>query len=331
MSSLSHEEKSSWEQTGELPSRVALTDRDGTSVSSAAPPVEQAASTDAQRPPASEPGKGPKEDRGAKTRNAELDADIAGLQERLKLRRALRDELATLERPRDAKPSASSPEQPAKVADWERFAAMPDAPKADTFATYDQYTAAMSLFVADKRFEERDHQSRVSQAQTRHEESVQKTVADAAARIEKFREVDADLESKIDPQLTEVIPASLVPKGQPIGPHHALMEEILRSDFTPQLLIHFSTPEGKAEFRSLCQLGSQSPSAFLRAFGRVEARFDTPTSSAPPAKHVSSAPAPPTVLGARTSEALDPVEAAIKSGDGKRYADLMNKREMASR
>lgn len=336
LQSLSSEEKSSWEMTGDLPERISITSKgEKDTATPAVPPVEQAASTDATTQPASEPGKAPKE-KGAKARISELDAEIErdrqAIQERLRTRALVREELSALDRPnKDARQPEPSTGKPTTQAEWERFAAMPDAPNEDDFASVRDYTIAMSLFVSDKRDGERAQRARMTDAQTRHAESVKKTVDSAAQRIEAYRAKDPDLESKINPDLTAVVPAKLVPRGQAIGPDNALMQEILDSDFTPELFIHFSTPEGQTEWNRLCQLGSQNPAALLRAFGRVEARFESSKADPTPApKHVSSAPTPPVTLGSRTADTSDPLESAIKRKDTAAYIREANKRDLAA-
>lgn len=326
LESLSHEEKQSWQKTGALPTSITVTN-DGTNVdSSSTQPGKQA--DDKPAASSAEPKKVDK--RAAEHRGPELDAEIATIQEKLKLRRALREELATLDRPAEkTTPPASSAEKPPNQREWERFAAMADAPQEAEFSSVRDYTIAMSLFVAEKRDAERAVVARQAAAQTSHLEGVKKVIEDAKGRVEKYREIDPDLESKIDPQLVDITPASLLPRGTAAQPHHVLMENILRSDFTPQLLVHFSTPEGQAQWLALCKLGSQ-PDAFLRAFGRIEARFEQSATSMPVPQHVSSAPKPPAVLGTRPAESTDPVDAAIRSKDVGRYIREQNKRELAA-
>jgi len=327
LDSLNHEERTSWQKTGEFPDRVKVNTpkSDVPAASSAAPPdvpaASSAATSDDSPASSADPVKKDGHKGNADTRLQELLREQKDWQRReAALLKAL--EGRSERRPPDAPASAA----PTK-AEWERFAAMADAPQEEAFATLRDYTIAMSLFVSDKRDGERAAHARSEHAISRHNDTVRKTVADAAARIETFRATDPDLESKIDPGLVEIVPASLVPRNQPIQPHHALMEQVLRSDFTPQLLIHFSTVEGKAEWKALCQLGSR-PDAFLRAFGRLETRFEA-APEASPTKQTSSAPKPPTVLGSRTAETVDPVESAIKSKDPTAYFREANKRELA--
>lgn len=328
LDSLSSEERTSWEMTGEFPDRVTVgsTSDEHSADTSSAQPADQAAATAAlDTTPASEPGK-PAKEKGAKARTAELDAEIAEMRDRLRIRAALREELARSEPPQ-TKPAASSPAAEPTTAEYERFLAMPDAPKEENFDSYAKFTAAMGVFITDQRWQE--HQTR-QQAETSFHatvDTVRKTGEAAQARLTEFAKADPDFASKVNPGLLNVEPATMRRlRGEAIGPQHVLAEEIAKSEHVGPLLIHFSTPEGQQDWDRLMR----NPSDLQRAFGRLEARFDSASASTPAPKYVSSAAAPPTVLGQRPADTSDPVDAAIKRKDPEAYAREQNKRELAA-
>ena len=333
LDSMSSEQRRSWELTGTWPgsdvsaeSSPAQTD---TPESSPATPVDRAASTDAKTAPASEAGK-PVKEKGAKARNVELDADIQALNEKLRIRKALREELAQTERVEPRRPDAPRTSSPAPAqADHERYLAMPDAPREENFDSYAKYSAALSTFITDQRWQEHQQRSHQQTQIQRHVEGVRQMGEQAAARVQKAITADPDFATKVDDRLLAIEPASVRRlAGQPVGPMHVLAEEIAASDRIDQLLTHFSTEEGRHDWRRLCDL---SPAALLREFGRLEARLESPAApSAPQTKTLSTAPKPAATLGARPSEPIDPEVAALKRKDFSAYAAAKNAKDLAA-
>lgn len=317
-------ERDSWEKSGSLPDRVTVTTSDEKpAASSTDQPADQAASTEVIDTPASEPGK-PKGDK-LRARNTELDAENAELREKLRIRHALREELASLDR---AKPDAKVDSSPAPtLTEWQRYMALPGAPKEDDFSSYGEFTAAQALFIADKRFE--DHQARAFEQTQRSERdtAIAKTADEAATRVREYAEAHPEFEAQVDDRLLAIAPLSALPADARITPQNVLAEEIIKSPVTPQLLQHFSTDEGRKDWQRLCAM---PPNDLLRAFGRLEARFDDGAPPAAPTKHTSSAPAPATVLGARPADTADPIASAVRDKDYSRYEREANKADLAS-
>lgn len=328
LDSLTSEESQSFALTGTLPERVTIAERtpvDATpAASSPATPASQAASTDATPAPASEPGK-PKGDK-LKARNAQLDAENEALREKLRIRHALREELASLDRPKPDAKTDSSPDKPTQ-SEWQRYKALPGAPKQDDFESYDDFTAAQTLFITDQRWQE--HQAKAREAGESHQRaaSVQKLAEDATIRVRQYAETHPDFATKVDQRLLAVAPVSVLKPGAKIGPHNVLAEEIAKSPVTPQLLEHFSTDEGRADWSRMMTL---PPTELLRAFGRIEERLERAASVATPPKHQSSAPAPATVLGTAPADTADPIEKAVREKDFERFRRETNKQALAA-
>jgi hypothetical protein len=295
--------------------------------SPSAPSGDQSASTDATPDAASEPAK-PAEPpkKNLQTRTEQVNQEIADLQERLRLRKALREELAAL----DAKAHDKPASEPAPQSEWERFAKNPKAPHPSQFEQYEDYVAAMGVFIARETLAEHTQQQERTSKQQQARSEIDKLVEQARTDLEEYAKTDPDFQSKVNPQLLAITPAFMVPKGEPLGPHNALAEEMFRSSVKAQLLMHFSTPEGQKDWADLCQM---PPTQMLRHFGRIEGRFekrDEPAAPVAPPKTVTSAPNPPTTLGRKPAEPTDPVTRAWKSGDFRAYKREADAREVAA-
>lgn len=328
LNSMTAEQRSQWELTGNLPTDAASSPALTTeSDSSSATPAAQAAATAATETPASEPGK-PVETRNAESRIRELaNAD-----------RRQREEIARLQGQLEAltrgKPDVRPESSPAPTQrEYQRYLAMPDAPKEADFDTYAEFSAAQSLFITDQRWQEHQARADARTAHARQIDGVKQLGQTAEQRIQAALTADPDFRSKVHDDLLAVEPASIrALAGKPIGPQHALAEEILRSEHTAQLLEHFSTDDGRKDWARLCALPAPD---FLRAFGRLDARFDrgpvTETHAETPApKTLSTAPKPVTTIGTKPQESLDPVEASLQRKDFTGYAAAQNARDVAA-
>lgn len=331
LDAMSPEQLATWERTGDLPSTTPSAD------SSPAKPAEQAAGTPASptESAASEPAKPADagKDKGAKARSAELDTEITELRDKLRIRAALREELGREQPRQDARQPESSAGTPPTKAEWQRYMEMPNAPREEDFERFGDFTAAMGLFITDQRWQE--HQSR-AQHQTaieRQVQSVEQLGQTARERIEAATKDDPDFAKKVDDGLLAIEPASVVRlKGGKVGPANVLAEEILKSEHTGKLLLHFSSEEGRRDGARLVQM---SYPELMRAFGRLEARFEstgTPAADTRPTpKDLSTAPAPGTELGKRPQEPLDPTQAALQRKDYAAYEAAENARFVGAR
>ena len=326
---MTSEQLGKWELTGDLPDTTIAG-------SSPAAPAEQAASTDARKQaPVSETGK-PAEKNGhrgnADTRVQEL---LASDRRNREENARLQERLAALERGAgkpDAQPG-SSPDKAPTQTEWERYKAMPDAPKSANFDDFDDFTAAMSVFIADRRFAEHTQRSRHQSEIQRHVEGVRDSGRQAAERIATAIKADPEFASKVDTRLLAIETASVRRiSGQPIGPQHVIADEIVSSDHTDKLLLHFSTEDGQKDFRRLMGM---PPQLLLREFGRIEERLGgakpASESQAPPPKTLSTAPPPGKTLGTRPTEPVDPSDAALKRKDFAAYEAAENAKAVGAR
>lgn len=326
LDSMTSAERQSWELTGDIPERLGITTPPA---SSAAAPEDQAAATAATPPPASEPGTPATPRKGAAARKAELDAEVTALQETLRLRKALREELASLNRSQDGKPGApTSAAPPTTPREWDGSDPRDPKPVDADFESYNEFLDARDAW-NERRFErkaEAKQYASAQQAELAHKGS------EAMARVQTYAAANPGFTDRVDPRLIAIPLASAMPPDA-VRPPNVLAEAVIDSPATGQLLDHFSTPEGQKDWQRLCAQPTRS--GMLRELGRIEARMEAPAPASAPAapapKTLSSAPPPATTVGSRPTEPIDPAEAALKRKDFTAFAAAENARELAAR
>lgn len=282
----------------------------------------------------SPPAKPVDKPKNLQTRTEQVNADVEQLQEKLRLRKALREELDALGRTEPAKP-ASDPAAPAPKATWERYKHLPDAPKPDNFDSYEDYLDARAEFIVEKHTEARERHAAAERASNERVKGTETKITAFTERVVKAREADPEFDAKIDPGLLKIVPAFSLLKGEPVQPANVLLQEIVTSEAATALLVHFSTPDGHAEWQAMAKLAYEdSPAAMLRAFGRTEARFlstEKPAAAVAAAKPFTSAPAPPTVLGKEPAASPDRAKAAMRTGNYRDYEAAADAADLAVR
>lgn len=317
LDSLSASDLKHWRQTGEIKASPTP-DQTPAAESSPAEPAEQAASTDATSPAASEPAK-PKSK--TEQRFQELLADRAALREKVEsLERRLNERPAPTP---DATPAESSP-APARTLDQtitspdvsrprmkeaEFFAAHPDA----EFGDYADYVANYRIAAADQR---------------RSLESSRAARFGAyKAQIDQAVQADPEFLTSLSPRVANLVPLDLLPAGQAPTALNVIAQEVVTSAVAPQLLAHLSTHP--TELDRLAQLDTAA--AIARAIGRLEAQLASPLAPPQPVvKTTSSAPPPPATLGSKPTGPADEYADAVKTGDFARFKAAANRRDRAS-
>lgn len=319
MDTMTPTERTAWQKSGELPDRVQIAPKADAPAKATAPPAVGDVKTAEAAPVKAEAERAVSKRQQEANERTQRAVEAATAQ--------LRDELAALKAqqtppaPRREE-SRTAPTAPAPSDD-------PEPQEADFASDPNPYAYLDAR--ADWRARQvfRAQQQKVSEqaAHARHVQQLTKTIETATGRIASYEQAHPEFKTKVDPRLLEIVPESLLPPGSQVSPANELAQETLSSEHVGPLLEFFSTPDGQAEWGRLVSLrGSER----LRHFGRLEARFDTAAPSAPAAKHVSSAPTPPAVLGDRPMESVDAVEAAIKRNDPEAYFREQNKRELAA-
>lgn len=261
------------------------------------------------------------------TRREQIQSEVEALQEQIRLKKALRAELDSLGVPTATVKPESAPAQQAPKS-WERYKSLPGAPKPEQFDVYEDFLDARADFIVEQRLNEREQQSARDRESHERVTSTVKTIEGFRERVAKAREADPAFDSQIDPRLTEVVPAFALRADEPVTAANALMALIVESEAAPDLLRHFSTEQGQADWR---ELAAQSPMALTRRFGRLEARFLDGGSSAavPAAKPVTKAPPPPTTLGTQPPASPDRAAAAVAKRDYSSYEAAQNAADLA--
>lgn len=185
-------------------------------------------------------------------------------------------------------PPAPDPAKP-PTADWQRYAAMPDAPKLDQYDSLEAFNFAVSAFVADKRADEREasrtQQTQQQQAEHDHRESGRLW----QERLATARAADPDFNSKVNPD---------TPMSEPMK-HYV---SVTAGDLGPALLLYLSNHLDESQ-----RLSTLHPMLVFRELGKLEAQLQpdaAPRGPAPVVPLVSHAKAPIKPLG--TSPLVSP-------------------------
>jgi hypothetical protein len=175
-------------------------------------------------------------------------------------------------------------------------------------AQFDDYRAFVK---AQSRWEIRQaKREEAAEAEKASRATAERTAHESlTARVESWIERRDAFAAKT-PGFTERAAAFLATlrTGTPIG------DTILESDVGPELSDYLATHTDEAD-----RIARLAPASALRALGKLEAQFDTPTHASAPAqpagKTVTSAPAAPMTLSSRSAVTADPAAAALAAGD----------------
>lgn len=256
--------------------------------SAAVTPDTPAASTDALPTPASEPGK-PK-DKGVSARNRELDDEIQGLQERLRVRKALREELA--QQPK-GEPSAVTPAAPATPTkrDTNRFKALPGFPKSEDYDDFEEFVTAQADFIAEQRLNDFRQESQ-------QQEQVGEFKRTTAAMLSKGRESFDDFDAVL---------GAADAAGMEFPPH--VVRRVLSQERGHEIAYALAKQAGN---RALWERIAD-PVEFGLFVGETlsSSKADAPSS----VPSFTQAPAPPRVLGGKPADAADPIASAVARHD----------------
>lgn len=297
----------------------------------AAKPDDQAASTDASQKPASEAGK-PKGEK-LKARLVELDAENAALTERLRTRKALREELAGYEL--TPKAGAKDPASPAAgtlaetvqrpdtrqpmLTDAAFFAKHPEAGLGDYSLYVSRYDRAVEALEGRKQ----NQQAQQFEALQKRHDSFAERLNAAIAADEKFSE-------SVTPEVFGLVPiATARGKGLDVTVDNFIAEEIIDSEIGPKLMLHLSA--NPADLQTLRE--SKDPDDLKRRVGRLEGRLGSgePTPQPKPKKVVSDAPLPGTTLGRKPAASTDGLVSAVNGDNFSAFRAEKQARALAAR
>lgn len=200
---------------------------------------------------------------------------------------------------RTAPPKAETAKPAA--AEYERFLAMPDAPREEDFDSYTKFTAAMGLFVADKRLEERETQSRQTAEAQRREQAIAAVNDRYIAQIDEATTADPEFLNTLHEDVLAIPTYDALREGERPTGLHVVGEEIRRSAAVVPVLRYFSQhPE------QIQRLAALPPREITRQLAILESRLAAaPTASAPVASVRSQAKPPVRPVTGSPSVALD--------------------------
>lgn len=306
---LSPSELQSWRLTGDVPPAPASPSPSSTPADSTpAEPAAQAASTDASSSPDSEPGKP-----GKKATAADR------VQELLIERHQLREENARLK-------AASQPQAAPQPPDATQAASSPAAADTDDFPDFDTWSAQAEnegkSYDAYTRAVIR-HDRAQAQIQEQRAAEVRTKVATFNSRYEAAKAADPTFIPSLSADVLALQPVDVLPPGAPVSPLNVVAQEIIESEYAPQLLRHFS-----AHPEQLDALRTAAPATIFRTLARLESDLrlaGAPSAVSPSAPPITKAPDPPTTLGSRPAAPVNEAEAAVARDDVAAYMAARNR------
>lgn len=237
-------------------------------------------------------------------------------------------------------PKQAATPPPAAEPEYKRFLAMPDAPKLDQFDSLEEHSAAMSVFIGQQQRAEWTRQES-EKAERQHAVTKAETVVGAYnARIEAAG--GEAFVASLSPEVRGLAPVEYYQweanearlKGDEagaraslakIGPLATLKSCLLQSDVSAQAEKYLSDhPDELERFRALTTVGE-----VYVAFGKLEARLDSPSSG--PSPKVTTATAPPHISGTRSAAPPDARVRAILQNDFAAMEALDRQELLASR
>lgn len=263
------------------------------------------------------------------------------------LRREVEQLRAQLSRPAPVAPQApTKPAEPVATPqeEWERIAAMPNAPKLANFDSVESHAAAMSVFAFRTLQTEQANQHAQHTEQTQLSEAQAARVNTFSTRLQEAAAADPTYATKLTPEVRALKPFGALEKGEASGPRNVIAEQVYDSPVAPQVLLHLSEhPEALTALETMpAAIAALPPSLRTRAhlqhivkeFAKLEGRFETPPVAAGAVAPVvpspiSAAPPPPPTVH-RPSTSSDPKASALARGDVSTYLEL-DRQERASK
>lgn len=239
----------------------------------------------------------------------------------------LNQRLARLETPPAAPRSDPQPTAP----DYKRYLALPDAPKLLKFESVEEHAAAMALFIADKRHEERAAQDSQQRQRADHLRSLEERDRAFGERITQASADDKTFLASLPAPVLHATPLSgcrpdparpgsfVDPTtGQPVGFLNFVAETAFLSDnpvafhramkdLAPEDRIALARLPGPEMMRRLSQIDGRASASIASPAASASAESTTPSP-------VSAFPAPTPTLN-RPGATVDPEHAALKRDD----------------
>jgi hypothetical protein len=355
-------EYAEWRQSGTLPTKKeapAASEDQPTNKDDAAPSKSEAKSAVKGKEPeaAPDPESGKQEPKkgkiSAKERAAQVDDEIAELEQKLARRAELRKQLAD---PADDKKTAETSTAKPEVKEAPKGLEPPVKPKWDDFKdkenAYEEYEAAKDEY-SEKKIE---YEVKKARAEERAQQQQEKAVSDFAKRLDEAKERYSDFDvKKLDDAAGEIISDQTIP---------AVVKQMFRDTAVPVDLLYTMTSNAD-DWKAFLELARKDPLKAVRKLAVTEnlvieelskkapaskkaadeatvrndkGQFqktspdddDEPPAQVPP-KKTTAAPAPADEVGTRGSAPPDAVASAAKRNDFQAFKDAANRRDQARR
>lgn len=277
-----------------------------------AKPVAEAAAVEAKKP-RNDP-------------QARIDQVVAKQKEAERRAEVAERRLAELSRPAETKPAEA---KPTAQAEWQRFKAMPDAPKLEAFDDFSDWNIAMGVFVADKRVEEREVKGREQSQLQAQEQAYFKMAETFLERFDLTKELeDKEFSDKVHPKLLEAKALSaMTPRdGKPTFVNFAV-EQVMRSEHPKDVLLYLSDP------KIAQRLATLHPDDVVRDLAKYEASLGAaqPGPALKPAKSQATPPIQPVRGSSHVADDDDEMSDDISVDDFIRKENAKARRAAAGR
>lgn len=204
--------------------------------------------------------------------------------------------------------------------DYERYLALPDAPKLEDFDDLNKHAAAVAVFIADQRYEEREAARLRTERDTKTQQTEQTRLSNFDAKIRAAKEKDPTFLDRTQAIGAQMVPARTIQRHNAtaapadrlsIGPLNSLADELLDADAPDVVMAHLADhPEELDRFKAMT-----SAVEVTRAFAKLEASLVTPSKTTPLPKTITDAPSPPPTLGGKPAASSDELTNAVATGD----------------
>lgn len=263
---------------------------------------------------------------------AEANAEIARLRTQIDARSA------------PTQSQTPAPDAPPAVPEYKRFSAMPDAPKLEQFDSLDDFGAAMALFIADKRHEERQGADQRRQSDAQRDDYLKERDTHFRERLGAAAAADPDFINKIPPALLTAKPLSaLTPAERARATFANVAAEVAFHSDNPEILL----PYLHAHQDETLKVAALPPAFWQAALARLDGRLSAAAAPAaslesaitpePPApallaqpSTISAAPPPPPAFK-KTGTASDPKASALARNDFVTFDKLEMQEKLAQR
>lgn len=228
---------------------------------------------------APEPKKKPREDPNARISQAVARQREAERRAEAAERRAMELEART------AHPQADAPNP---VPDRERYLALPNAPKEEDYERYSDYTADLSIFIADQRYAEKEQARQQTAAQRQAEQAREAVNTAFMSRIEAATTDNPTFLESISQDVLQIPTFDSLQPGESVTAWHVIGEEIRRSEHVVGLMQFFTQHPDQLQ-----RLATLPPRDLTRQMAILESRIGAaPTGSARTPRASSTAKPP---------------------------------------